>query len=774
MIESNGSDTSHPGEFLEVIPTGKCCRVMRTSEKNPYSIPAQSLLDLIKELTIGQRSTDTLEQLATFLRNTIFPKLGPFSIEIYFPRQSSDNYLPIEKPSNSGKDVQNVPAHIPANHPLILKIRESGCSVQLNAPSLQPDFLSATQNSAHLLVPILVDKELFGLLYIGCFESCSLSALYLGAVESLAAIIGSRLKSMVTILQLKESMRALEYSERLRTALYEISEQAHHADNISDLYANLHQIVGDLIPAKNFYIALVEQQKDGQYITFPYYVDINDNFQGRTRKLDQEHLTLTGYLLKIRQPLLLTPENFHHICREQQIQANGTPPNSWLGVPFYLDDLAGAVVVQSYDEIIYSDKDQELMAFVARHLGDALKRKRTVDALKLEKNRAEQAEKNKSTFLANMSHEIRTPMNGIIGLTELVLKSDITGHQRTYLEMVHSSADRLLKLINDILDFSKIEAGKLELNISPFSIRSTIADALEILAISAAKKNIAMTVDCHENTPDQLLGDADKLHQVLINLVGNAVKFTNQGSVTLAVRSSRALPKKGDYVDLHFQVKDTGIGIPENDIANVFKSFNQLATNRDSNHRGTGLGLVIAAELVEMMGGKICVESNPGVGTTFYFTARFPLAPANQDQESPSPTQKKKERRRQPLHILLVEDEYINRTLAVSVLESEGWAVAVAENGIQALQALNNEGFDLILMDIQMPELNGYETTLAIRQKEQGTNQHIPIIAMTAYAVKGDREKCLAAGMDGYVSKPMHRDKLRDEIETVLQRYTNF
>lgn len=751
---------------------------MHTSEKNSYSVPAQSVLDLVKELTIGQRSADTLEQLVIFLHHSLFPKLGPFFIEIYFQHHNSENYLPIiEKTSGSGKDKKNIPLHIPGNHPLIFKMRESGCPVELYNSSPCPEFLNACENSSHLLAPILVDADLFGLLYIGCFETCSFSTLYLGTVETLAAIIGSRLKSMGTILQLKESMRALEYSERLRTSLYEISEQAHHAKNISDLYANLHQIVGDLIPAKNFYIALVEQKRDGQYITFPYYVDIKNPFQGRIRKLDHEHLTLTGYLLKTRQPLLLTPENIHHICQEQNIQSSGTPPNSWLGVPFYLDDLAGAVAVQSYDEIIYTEKDKELMAFVARHLGDALKRKRTVDALKQAKDSAEQAEKNKSTFLANMSHEIRTPMNGIIGLTELVLKSSITGPQRTYLEMVHSSADRLLKLINDILDFSKIEAGKLELNITPFSIRSTIADALEILAISAAKKNIVMTIDCHESIPDHLLGDADKLHQILINLVGNAVKFTNQGSVTLAVRPSGALPEEGDHVDLDFQIKDTGIGIPEYDIANVFKSFNQLGTTRDSNHRGTGLGLVIAAELVEMMGGKICVESNPGVGTTFYFTARFPLAPSNQGQAVfgplPSLVQKKKERKRQPLHILLVEDEYINRTLAVSVLESEGWAVVVAENGIQALQLLNNEGFDLILMDIQMPELNGYETTLAIRQKEQGTNHHIPIIAMTAYAVKGDREKCLSAGMDGYVSKPVRPDKLRDEIETVLQRYAN-
>ncbi|MBU1564973.1 MAG: response regulator, partial [Proteobacteria bacterium] len=213
----------------------------------------------------------------------------------------------------------------------------------------------------------------------------------------------------------------------------------------------------------------------------------------------------------------------------------------------------------------------------------------------------------------------------------------------------------------------------------------------------------------------------------------------------------------------------------ENDIDNVFKAFSQLGTTRDSNHRGTGLGLVIAAELVEMMGGKICVESNPGVGTTFSFAVGFPCAPSCQAGQTvarriASPAMKPQERKRQSLQILLVEDEYINQTLAVSILAREGWAVAVAENGVNALQLLNNHGFDLILMDIQMPELNGYETTLAIRQKEQGTDRHIPIIAMTAYAVMGDREKCLAAGMDGYVSKPIRPDKLREEIETVLYR----
>ena len=751
---------------------------MRTSENCSYTVPPKSTLDLVKELTIGQRSADTLEQLARFLHSNIFPKLGPFFVEIYFPNHFSEHYLPLENSQTGAQGPGKVPPHIPFDHHLIAAMQRSGAPLSFVDTSLQPEFLAALNNSTHLIAPIVGDAKLFGLLYFGCPETCSFSSLFLDAVETLAAIIGSRLKSMETILQLKDSMHALEYSERLRTALYEISEQAHHAKNITDLYANLHQIVGRLIPAKNFYIALVEQNRDGQYISFPYYADsIDPHFQGMELQLDPENQSITGYLLKTRQPLLLTPENFHRTCREQNIRCIGPPPYSWLGAPFYLDGLAGAVAVQSYGEIIYTEKDKELIAFVARHLGDALKRKKAVDDLQKAKDRAEQAEKNKSVFLANMSHEIRTPMNGIIGLTDLVLKSDISGHQRTYLEMVHSSGDRLLKLINDILDFSKIEAGKLELSINPFGLRNTIADVLEILAISAVKKNIALSVDCDENIPDRLQGDADKLHQILINLVGNAVKFTNQGSVTLAVRGSGAPAVKSGPIDLRFQVKDTGIGIPEEEIANVFKAFNQVGTTRNSNHRGTGLGLVIAAELVEMMGGKICVESNPGVGTTFYFSARFSLAAEDQrgqdvSVQSSAAVKKEKQPRTQSLHILLVEDEYINRTLAVSVLEREGWVVAVAENGVQALEILKGEIFNLVLMDIQMPELNGYEATQAIRQNEQGTSRHIPIIAMTAYAVKGDREKCLAAGMDGYISKPIRPDRLRDEIETVLHRHT--
>ncbi len=668
-----------------------------------------------------------------------------------------------------------MPDKIFGDHPIIGQLAETRCPAEILSEVQPALFPAATNNSTDLLVPIQDGSELSALLYLGSPKPCTFSPEFFDSILTLAAVIGSRLKSMRTIQQLKESMNALEYSDQLRTVLYEISEQAHCSEDLTDLYAKLHQKVGRLIHARNFLIALVENHEDGKYIKFPYFVDRNDtHFQGMEMKLNQKKCSITGYLLKTRQPLLLTPTNFDQVCREHGIECVGTRPYSWLGAPFFVGQITGAVAIQSYSKVIYTEKDKELMAFVARHIGDALNRKRAVDELKTAKEQAELAEKNKSSFLANMSHEIRTPMNGIIGLTELVLHSDISGPKRTYLEMIHSSAQRLLKLINDILDFSKIEAGKLELDIAPFSLRDTIAGALEMLAISAVKKNIELTVDCNRQIPDILLGDAGKLSQILINLVGNAVKFTNKGNVSLTVCHKDPEDGQNDSVELHFQIRDTGIGIPQTKINNIFKAFSQISTSQNANHRGTGLGLVIASELAEMMGGKIFVESKPGVGTTFYFALQFKVGSVdtidhkkikNNFVVSTSGTKAS----RKPLHILLVEDEYINRTLAVALLEREGWEIKVAENGIQAMDMLTDLVFDLILMDIQMPELDGYETTRAIRRHERNTEKHIPIIAMTAHAVKGDREKCLAAGMDGYISKPIRSDTLSHEIETVLR-----
>jgi len=748
---------------------------MTTSHSSTACSPDLPILDLIQKLASSQSSGQTTEQLAAFLRKEIFTQLGSFSIEFYLKTSHSGEFVPspLQKQPSNPPQHNLVPESFPAQGKVVLQLQNKKHTLHIQHNDNVWTIFNTLPHSVHLVVPIFADTSLAAIIYVGTSDIPAFSPEYCKAIETLAKVIGSRIKSMATILELQKSIAEVEYSERLRIALHEISEEAQRAININSFYAKLHQLVSNIIHAPNFFIALVKNSSDGKYIQFPYYADdIDPQYQGAEFKLNDAPLSLTSYLLQSQETLLLTPDNFDEICQENKIVARGSRPTSWLGAPFYIDQIYGAVAIQSYDDTIYTEKDKELMSFVARQVGAALGRKFVVEELKLAKESAENAEKNKSNFLANMSHEIRTPMNGIIGLTDLVLNSEVNNQQRTYLEMVLSSANRLLKLINDILDFSKIDAGKLELETAPFSLREVLAGALEILAISAAEKNIALNISCDNTIPDALIGDGDKISQIIINLVGNGIKFTETGAVSISVRQNN--PGITGSVDLDFLVKDTGIGIPKNQISNVFKAFNQVSTTRDSSNRGTGLGLVIAAELVEIMGGKIFVSSKQGVGTSFQYTLRFPLqtthhtvfASKQYGTVVPLPTGVLNS----PLNILLVEDEYINRTLAISILEQKGWQVSVAEDGLEAIKINKAQTFDLILMDIQMPHLNGFEATKFIRHSELKNGGHVPIIAMTAYAVKGDKEKCIDAGMDGYVSKPIRPDKLYFEIEKVLEQ----
>jgi PAS domain S-box-containing protein len=382
---------------------------------------------------------------------------------------------------------------------------------------------------------------------------------------------------------------------------------------------------------------------------------------------------------------------------------------------------------------------------------------------------AELASAAKNEFLANVSHEIRTPMNGILGMTELTLLTELTEQQREYLEMVGLSAESLLSLLDDLLDLSKAEAGRMELQPAAFRLREQLEHTMRPLCHRGAARGLEVTWHSDGEAPDRLFGDSGRLRQILINLVGNAIKFTDTGFVRVEVMTRYRV---GGLCGLTFLVRDSGLGIPVGRLVDVFEPFTQIDSSSTRKRGGTGLGLSISDKLVELMGGRLYVSSEEGGGSTFAFTIRIPISEESEAPGEGAERASASNNRTLGLTLLVAEDNAINQRLIVSMLERAGHSARLVETGREAVEAAARHSFDMALMDVQMPDMDGIQATIEIRRREAVEGGHLPIVAMTAHAMQGDRDQCLAAGMDGYLSKPLRLDSLISAIESTLSAFS--
>ena len=441
---------------------------------------------------------------------------------------------------------------------------------------------------------------------------------------------------------------------------------------------------------------------------------------------------------------------------------------SYLGHPVIIDNKTiGALCMVDTKPRNFTETEINIIRTLTIALSLEQKRYNLENNLRSARNDAEQANQAKSQFLANMSHEIRTPLNGILGFSEMMSISETDHDKVRMLQMIEKAGNQLLQIVNDIFDYSKIEAGKINLEEGNFNFVELISETVNFFEKAVQVKKLPIIVNTEAIEENELFGDSFKLRQILINIISNAIKFTDEGSIKVFAESK----KYNETIQTRIVIDDTGIGIEKVQLEKIFDEFKQLEYYLTKKIKGTGLGLAITKKLIDLLNGTIVVESEPGVGSRFILSIPFQLKSKIKTKEIMDKPIEKKEENKKMIRILLAEDNEANQFLIKAITKSKDWEITVVDDGDKAVEEFEKNEFDLILMDVQMPVMNGYEATRIIREIErrEGRN-HTPIIALTAYAMKSDKDLCIEAGMDDYISKPFKRQQFLDSIMDVLGR----
>jgi PAS domain S-box-containing protein len=543
-------------------------------------------------------------------------------------------------------------------------------------------------------------------------------------------------------------------NQLLQEVLFNISTDSLKQFDIKDLYPKIVKELTKIWDTNNFFIALYD--KSAGTLSLPFFADEKDNFYEIPAKK-----TITGWVIKNNKSVLLKEADMKILEEAGDLELVGTPCKVWMGVPLRVDnETIGVMCLQDYyDENKFSNEDLSVLDFIANQIAIAIQRRRMLDNLIQARQKAEEAAQAKQQFMSTMSHEIRTPLNEVIGITNLLLQGGPRPDQMDFIKTLRFSGNHLLTLVNDVLDYNKMESGKLVIEQTPFNLIDLLDEIMRSYSFRSKAKHLGFEIVKSSDLPPEVIGDPIRLNQILSNLLSNALKFTKQGSITVYVKQ---IERTGNQSKIEFKVTDTGIGIPKEKHSAIFESFTQASSDTTRFFGGTGLGLAICKTLIELQGGSLTLESEPGKGSTFGFIFSFKVSDKKvmgRNGESPETFIGLEGKR-----ILVAEDNKINFFVANKFLSGWGIIVTHAENGQLAIELLEKEDFDLVLMDLQMPVLDGIEATKIIRNSNDPRIRDIPIVALTAAIMSESHDKIDDLKINDYVLKPFKPHDLFERI----------